>query len=133
MNTPDVTRLPKWAQDHIRNLERARENAVRLLDKFTKTETPTRLYYDEHAFLGRTTGPEFVRHYLPDGETFVFTPKGDVVSREDTIDVRFAQRSDAGHDLPNGGLIVSGRCLCVKPVVSNQVTIELGKYSWDKR
>lgn len=40
----DITKLPKWAQNHIATLERQRDTAVSLLKDFVDTQTPTNIW-----------------------------------------------------------------------------------------
>ena len=64
----NVEKLPKWAQDYIKDLIRERENAVTILNDFQNSQTVSRVFYDEHACTGEVTGtdcPVTKRCYVP--------------------------------------------------------------------
>ncbi len=42
MPTPDITRLPKWAQEYIEDLRREREMAIRALNSYIDEQTANR-------------------------------------------------------------------------------------------
>jgi hypothetical protein len=65
----DFTKLPKWAQEYIVNIERERDVAIRTLNEFTDSQTPSPFWYDEMVCLGEPTphgdrGPTEKRHYI---------------------------------------------------------------------
>jgi hypothetical protein len=60
----DVSKLPKWAQDRIRDLERERDTAVTALREAEDAQTPSRIWYDDYHCLGERQGPSSVRHYV---------------------------------------------------------------------
>lgn len=41
MDTAKIAKLPKWAQEHIKDLQRQRDIAVRRLDEMTDSQTPS--------------------------------------------------------------------------------------------
>lgn len=41
--TPDISKLPKWAQEWIKQLERERTNAVNALNRFMDSQTKTKV------------------------------------------------------------------------------------------
>jgi len=41
-----IERLPKWAQDHIKDLERQRETAIETLNDALDNQTPGPFFYD---------------------------------------------------------------------------------------
>ena len=50
MNQPtpkQIERLPKWAQSHIKQLERQRRNVIRTLERFQDSDKPTRVSYEQ--------------------------------------------------------------------------------------
>ena len=59
-----VEKLPKWAQDHIGNLERQVREHREMLKKFNDTQTPSLVWTEEHPCLNATGGPTEIRHYL---------------------------------------------------------------------
>ena len=60
----DIARLPKWAQDHIRDLERERDTAIRALNEYVDRQTPSPFYSDEMESLGEVKGASVKRHYF---------------------------------------------------------------------
>ena len=42
-----LNKLPKWAQDHIRDIQRQRDIAVLRLDEMVDSQTPSPIYIDE--------------------------------------------------------------------------------------
>lgn len=64
----DVTKLPKWAQDRIRDLERQRDTAIRTLHEFRDAEKPSGVYVEDHACTGEVQGPTLYRHYIQSRE-----------------------------------------------------------------
>lgn len=67
MTTPtpeQLAKLPKWAQDHIKDLERERGAAVKALNDFTDADTPAAFYVEEHVGMGEKKGPSIKRRYI---------------------------------------------------------------------
>jgi hypothetical protein len=60
----DITKLPKWAQEHIRDLERQRDVAVATLNGFVDNQTESPVYYEDHPCTGEASGPVFKRRYI---------------------------------------------------------------------
>jgi hypothetical protein len=60
----DITKLPKWAQEHIRDLERQRDVAVATLNGFVDNQTESPVYYEDHPCTGESPGPVCKRKYL---------------------------------------------------------------------
>lgn len=58
------SRLPKWAQDLIRNLRYEREVAIRALNKYCDEQTPGPIYVDELESTGEEQGPSMKRRYF---------------------------------------------------------------------
>jgi hypothetical protein len=85
----DTSKLPKWAQEAFRDLERQRDAAVRALNEFTDSETPSPVYYEDAVCTGEQTGPSFKRHNVQT-HCVVFEHTGvkmRVLLRDDHIDV----------------------------------------------
>lgn len=59
-----LAKLPKWAQDHIKTLQRERDTAVRALNEWRDTQTPSSIYTDELLSMGEEGGPSFKRRYI---------------------------------------------------------------------
>lgn len=47
-----IAKLPKWAQDHIRNITRERDIAVQELNAWVDSQTPSAFYVDEYPCIG---------------------------------------------------------------------------------
>lgn len=63
--TPEqIAKLPKWARDHITNIERERDVSVRALNEFQDSQTPSGIYYDDCVCTGETKGPSNKRKYI---------------------------------------------------------------------
>jgi hypothetical protein len=63
--TPEMlAKLPKWAQEHIKDLSNEREMALRTLNDYTDNQTPSKIYWDDFVCLGETTGPSTKRSYV---------------------------------------------------------------------
>lgn len=65
----DFTKLPKWTQEYIQNIERERDVAIRTLNEFQDSQTPTPYWTEEYTCLGESTphgdrGPTNKRHYV---------------------------------------------------------------------
>lgn len=54
--------LPKWARQHISDLEGQRDTAQRALKDFCDSGTPSPFYHEEH--IHTDEGPKFVRRYV---------------------------------------------------------------------
>jgi hypothetical protein len=59
-----IAKLPIWAQDYIRKIEREREVAIRALNDYTDESTPSPFYVDEPESTGEQAGPSFKRRYI---------------------------------------------------------------------
>jgi hypothetical protein len=64
-----ITKLPKWAQDHITNLARERDVALRALNDHINDQTPSPVYWEEYLSTGEGTagkgiGPSNKRFYV---------------------------------------------------------------------
>ena len=58
-----LSKLPKWAQERIRNLEREREVAVRALRDWSDSQTYSPISIPEYASTGENQGPtRYVRY-----------------------------------------------------------------------
>lgn len=61
--SPDTSKLPKWAQDHIETLQRQRDTAVDALRKWTDEQTPQPISVDELVCL-TSGGPTGLTRYI---------------------------------------------------------------------
>jgi hypothetical protein len=46
MDDKQFEKLPKWAEEHIKTIQRERDNAVRALNDYVNSQTPTEIYID---------------------------------------------------------------------------------------
>lgn len=60
----DLSKLPKWAQEHIATLERERDVAIRELNEWVDSQTPSPIYIDEMVCTGETKGTTTKRRYV---------------------------------------------------------------------
>ena len=59
----DTSKLPKWAQDHIRTLERQRDAAVQALNEHLDSQTEAPFYFEDHVSTGESN-KFFKRFYV---------------------------------------------------------------------
>lgn len=79
MNTPteeQMAKLPKWAQDHIKTLERERETAVAALLRHTDEQTPSPISIPTMECIGVTQGPSQLVRYIQPGLGTEFSWEG---------------------------------------------------------
>lgn len=63
--TPEqIAKLPRWAQEHIKDLERQREVAVRALDEYVDAQTESPFYTLDNECTGERQGPTFRKRYI---------------------------------------------------------------------
>ena len=63
--TPEqLAKLPRWAQDHIKDITRERDVAVRALNEYCDDQTPSPFYVDEAVCTGEQRGPSIKRRYI---------------------------------------------------------------------
>jgi hypothetical protein len=61
---PDVSKLPKWAQEYIDKIEREREVAVKALNDYCDSQTKSPVYIQELESTGEQKGPSFKMRYI---------------------------------------------------------------------
>ena len=61
---PDFSKLPKWAQEHIKTLERQREAAATALNEFADEQKPSRVFFEDHVCTGEERGPANKVRYI---------------------------------------------------------------------
>jgi hypothetical protein len=59
-----IKKLPKWAQEIIRNLERERAEAINTLNRYVDDQTESPFYSDDSVSTGETQGPTTKRKYF---------------------------------------------------------------------
>jgi hypothetical protein len=74
----DFTKLPKWAQEYIKNIEREREMAIRTLNEFQDSDTPSSYWIEDNVCTGEEQGPTTKRHYVQANRVTVKVGKGEV-------------------------------------------------------
>ena len=60
----DMAKLPKWAREHIRDVNRERDIAIRALNKYVDSQTPSPFLIEELESTGEKTGPSFKVRYI---------------------------------------------------------------------
>lgn len=70
MSDPRIAKLPKWAQDYIKDLEGQRSVAVRALNDFTDHSSPSPIFIEDDPRTGEEPGPSFKRVYLQTHRVF---------------------------------------------------------------
>lgn len=63
-DTPDISKLPKWAQTHIKDLKRERDVMLRALNEFQDKQTPSPFYFEDWVCSGEAPGPTPKRCYV---------------------------------------------------------------------
>lgn len=58
-----ISKLPKWAQEHIESLDRRVVIAERTLKEYHDTQTPSEFFYDDYLCIGGGS-PTFARKYI---------------------------------------------------------------------
>ena len=72
----DLTKLPKWAQTHIRDIARQRDDAVRSLNEFVDSQTESEISYDDSVNTGESAGPSNKTEYINGANTITFRHAG---------------------------------------------------------
>lgn len=85
----EIVKLPKWAQEKIKDLTRERNQAVRDLNKWIDCQTPSPITVDEHPCIGENCGPSFKTRYIQATDVN-FTWKG--------VELSVSLRDGHGHD-----------------------------------
>ena len=63
--TPEqIAKLPKWAQEHIENLQRQGAAATKALNRYLDNQTPSPIYIADHVSDQPSGGPRFTRNYI---------------------------------------------------------------------
>lgn len=59
-----IAKLPQWVQNHIKNLERERGDAVKALNQHLDSQTPSKIYWERYLSTGEAEkGPSLKRYY----------------------------------------------------------------------
>lgn len=63
--TPEqIEKLPRWAQQFIKYLEMEREHAIRELNEYCDSTTPSPYYTDNYVSTGEKTGPSVKTRFI---------------------------------------------------------------------
>jgi hypothetical protein len=74
MDTPtpeQIAKLPAWARETIKTLQRERDVAVRTLNEFRDNDTPSPFWYDASVSTGEERGPSYKRRFVQTGQLHV--------------------------------------------------------------
>lgn len=107
----DITKLPKWAQEHINKIQYQRDAAVAALDAFTDGQTESDIWIEEHPCTGEKAGPsEKIKYIQASRVTFRLGHE------EITVSLPFEEER---------GLRISAgwQSLIIKPSASNVIEI----------
>lgn len=66
MNAPlpeQIAKLPKWAQEHIADLQRRTAEAERTFREYNDSQTPSKFFYDDYVCIGGAS-PEHSKKYV---------------------------------------------------------------------
>lgn len=75
--TPEqIAKLPKWAQEHIENCERERDEANRILSRVLADQKPTPFYTTELRGAEPSSGDRFIRRYFDAGRHLTVEHEG---------------------------------------------------------
>jgi len=87
----NITKLPKWAQDKIRDVERQRDIAVNALNEYIDDQTPSAFSIDDLICTGEEHGPSFKRRYIQTRQMDIDHAEVhlDIQLRDDYIDIRY--------------------------------------------
>ena len=111
-----IAKLPKWAQEHIRNLAHALAISQRTMTEFCDAQTPSRVWYEDLVCDALTGGPTTRRIYLQTN-SIVF---GDDSRIQKTLTVQIDL-----HDQDVYYIIADG--MQIKPRAYNSVEIKVGE------
>jgi hypothetical protein len=59
-----LDKLPAWAREYVKALELQRDEAIKVLNRFVETQTPTDIFLRDIPVTGEETGPVEKRCYL---------------------------------------------------------------------
>jgi hypothetical protein len=100
-----IQKLPKWAQDHIEDLERQRDISIRALNEFCDNQTPSPFYVEDLVCTGEGQGPTPKRCYIQAHSVTVVwagvemqIDANDYGGRKNEIGIRWSVR-DGGRDV----------------------------------
>lgn len=74
----DFTKLSKKVQRYIEDIERERDMAIRTLNEFQDSDTPSSFWIEDWVCTGETQGPSTKKHYVQARRMTVQVGKGEV-------------------------------------------------------
>lgn len=91
-----IAKLPKWAQEYIRQLERERAEAIRALNRYCDDQTPSAFRIHELESTGETVGPSQKTRHIQTHKMEVDWQGVEltIILRNDSIDLQW--RGSAG-------------------------------------
>ncbi len=96
-----LEKLPKWAQQEIKNLSRQREVAVNALNEYVDNQTESPFYIDEMECTGERQGPSVKKRYIQGYRMNVIHEKVElkIILREGYIDIGWTGTDHACQDV----------------------------------
>lgn len=119
----DVTKLPKWAQDHIRDLQRQRDAAVEALDRYCDDQTDSGVWTDE-LVCDKAGGPSHRQKFIQ-----VNAVSMRIKSANPKSPISGVVEMRQSHDRENTIILTFGDCL-IRCKVSNQIELVHVKDAW---
>lgn len=115
----EISKLPKWAQAHIANLQRQRDTAVDALKQYLDNQSPSRIFFED-MLCTKPGPPEYVKVYLhPSRDEVTFNLDRTDKVRENQITVRI-DREDPTQVL----ISAAWNQISIHPNSSNQIVLK---------
>ena len=117
-----LARLPKWARDYIRAIERERNVAVKTLTEWEDGQTPSRFFVEEHVSDGAAgTGPSMRVRYIRASMVRYVGAGVDAtfIERQDGLDILFGPESRTGPGETAALFPKSGNAVSIKAVTED--------------
>lgn len=118
-NKASFEKLPKWAQQHIEEIQRQRDSAVAALKQYLDHQTPSRIYFEDFVCLEKGA-PDYTKVYIHpsrDEVTFLLDKTDDV--RENAVTVRI-DREDPTQVL----ISAAWNTISIHPNSANQIALK---------
>lgn len=115
----EISKLPKWAQAHIAELQRQRDTAVDALKQFLDNQSPSRIFFEDMLCIKKGS-PEYVKVYIhPSRDEVTFNLDRTDKVRENQITVRI-DREDPTQVL----ISAAWNQISIHPNSSNQIVLK---------
>lgn len=100
----DISKLPKWAQDYIRDIERQRDVSVRALNQYLDNQTESEFYFDDYIGTGESNGrgPTLKRNYIQAPDRLAISYADvllEVVIRDGEVHISWGGDVNRDHDV----------------------------------